>query len=245
MAITITFNEDIESKGWTSFHSYEPDELIRLKNSMFSVKDGQLWVHEHPDIPKNLFYGVQYDSWVEAIINDGGSDVKVFKNVNTESTTAWKAELTTNLTTGVIESSEFLEMEGEFYAHTRQNEDTLDLSSDSSIRGIGTLSSISSLVLTFPVVPDGIGVGDGVYKYDAGGDTVILIGTCTAYDGTTVTVDAVLSTPVPTDFIMAIKNPRIESSEIRGYYMMVKLTSIGSEDSEIYAVNSEVFKSYD
>lgn len=245
MGVTITFDE--KNNGWTSFHSWEPDAMARLKNRLYSVKDGQLWVHEDPSTDKNKFYGVQYDTWVETIINDASNDVKVFKTINTESSSAWKAELTTNLAAGTIESSEFLNMEGEFFAHARQSETSTDYSSDSAIRGIGGLTSINTgtKVLTFNQVPPGIAIGDGVYVYDGVSDNADFIGTCTAYDGTTVTVDNITTIPAVTQFIIAVKNHRIESSAIRGYYLMVRLTSVSSADTKIFAVNSEVMRSFD
>lgn len=247
MAVTLTFDEgtmDPASKGWVSFHDYLPDDMIGLKNRLYSIKDGQLWVHEDTSVERNNFYGEQFDSYIETIFNDSPGDMKVFKTINIESNKAWEVDLTTDQATGKIYKDEFEQFEGEFYAHTRQNEDATDYTSSSAVKGLGRMSTRAGKVLNMSsLTVSNLQPGDGIYRYDVGSDAYQLIGICNSYTSTSITVDSITATPIPTDFLVSIRNPRIESSEIRGYYLMVKLTSPGSEDAKIFAVNSEVFQS--
>ena len=60
------------------------------------------------------------------------------------------------------------------------------------------------------------------------------------------TISTVSSTNVPTsnDFCFVVKNPQSESFGLRGYHAKIKLTNNSTSFVELYAVNSEVIKSY-
>ena len=85
---TLTFSE--ESKGWTSFWSYEPKYCFSLAGEYFSLNDAKL--HKHYDIEssQSTFYGVYYDSSVTIVINEAPSIPKNFKTVNYEGTNGWQ-----------------------------------------------------------------------------------------------------------------------------------------------------------
>ena len=57
MAITITFDE--LNKGWTSFHSYEPDWMTRLGNRFYTFSGGNLYIHD--DWARTSFYNQKYE----------------------------------------------------------------------------------------------------------------------------------------------------------------------------------------
>ena len=65
------------------------------------------------------------------------------------------------------------------------------------------------------------------------------------YDTNEITLDAVEG-GTGFDFVMLAKDGRTESSAMKGYYMKVTLTSATSTvDTELFAINTEVFKSTD
>ncbi len=242
MEITVTHSEEAgQGGGWTGFRSFIPDWISGLNNRLFTVKNGQLWLHNQDTGVRNNFYGVQYDSSITAIFNDSNSDDKIFKTVILESDDAWKAELTTNYTESIINKAEFNAKESRWFAYIRKNEDETDLRGHTA-QGVGVALSISGLEITFSGMPDFVNINDNLYQLN--GSTPELIGTITAVDSTKITVNAITTTPLAGLFFFAKKDPRIEGSEIRGKVMTVKLTHEGGEPSLLHAVNTNISKSY-
>lgn len=244
MANTITYDEGV--KGWTSFHSWIPDWMSRLNNRFFTVKNGQLYLHNDEDNPiRNNFYGVQYASTLTYIINVEPSTIKVAKTINTESNKAFdfviKSYLndeTSSITQSSIDVDEFVNKEGKWYAYTRRNELTGDLSAKNAY-GIGRVSSVLASVITFTTsIPKTlISIGDTISS-----DGTTPIGVITAIGTNTITVD---TTPViaGNTFILGLKDGRVEGSAIRGYNFEVTLTDESTSRTELFAISSELFKS--
>jgi hypothetical protein len=67
--------------GWTSRKSFIPEEAISLNNTYYSFKNGLIWEHNVLDTYNN-FYGVQYDSSFNLLLNDSFNTVKGFSTVN-------------------------------------------------------------------------------------------------------------------------------------------------------------------
>ena len=144
MAKTLTYAEKV--KGFTSFHSFIPDAINFLNNRLFSIKNGQIYIHNQEDVPRNNFYGEQFKSKVELIFNDVPSDDKIFKSINLEGNAPWDIDLTTNLTESTIKEDEFLQKESRYFAYTRRNENENDNTSLST-QGIGVLESFQNNIL--------------------------------------------------------------------------------------------------
>ena len=247
MAYTITFDESV--KGWTSFHSYLPDWMGSLNSRFYTVKNGQLY--EQNDTSNNVrnnFYGVQYNSTLEFIVNKAPSEIKFIKAVNTESNKAFDVAIVSFLTDEFIDTtsttvsvSEFLNKEGIWHAYVRRNELTGDLTSKASY-GLGRVFSVNVSVITMqtPFSTSLISVGDELFDSSS-----LLIGNITDYNASlgTITVD---TTPVivGNTFLYGQKSGRIEGSEIRGYNFKVTLTDISTSRLELFAFNSEVAKSF-
>jgi len=64
---TLSFDEQIN--GWTSFFTYNPDQVFSLRNSYYSVKDGELWRHYDNSVNRNSFYGHSSPSTIKFILN--------------------------------------------------------------------------------------------------------------------------------------------------------------------------------
>lgn len=85
-SITITFNED--NKRWVQDYSFKPEMFIKFIDSMFALKNGQLWVHNKSDV-RNNFYGQQYISQITFYVNGQPTEHKVFFSTRVESNRVW------------------------------------------------------------------------------------------------------------------------------------------------------------
>lgn len=78
---TVTFKENAE--GWTSRMSFIQEEGCSLNSIFYTFKQGRIWQHDYDyTSPYNNFYGVQYDSSVNVLINESPEVVKGFKTLN-------------------------------------------------------------------------------------------------------------------------------------------------------------------
>ena len=236
---TLSYSE--KSGGWTSFHSFVPDWMTRLNNRFFSIKNGQVWLHNDQENPvRNNFYGTQYNSKITPVFNDAPSDDKIFKNLVIEGTHSWKANLRTNYTEGEIQSTEFNKRESRWFAYTRKNEDTADYSG--AVQGVGVIQSTTGLTITFASIGPLVSVGDVLHQLNGSADEAI--GTITSINGNVVTLDAFAITPTVGLFSFSKKDSRIEGAEIRGYFMEVELTNTDTTDVELFSVSTNSIKSY-
>jgi hypothetical protein len=237
---TISYSEKV--KGWTSFHSFIPDWVTSLNNRFFSIKDGQLWLHNDNDNPiRNNFYGVQYNSKITTILNVESSEDKIFKTLVLEGNKSWEASIETNLANSTIKKDEFNKRESRFFSHIRKNENEEDFHGN-SVQGIGVIVSSLSNVITFNEVSEMVSVGDKLYQLN--GSANELIGEITDINGNEVTVDSITTTPVNGYFSFSTKNSRVEGSEIRGYYAKVVLENNDTDAVELFAIESNVIKSF-
>ena len=244
MSNTITYNE--EGKGWTSFHSFVPDWMGKLSNRFFSVKDGQLYLHNDEDnAVRNNFYGVQYDTTVKAIVNEFPSEIKFAKTIMLEANKAFDIDIksylndeTVSITQTTLDTTDFLDKEGLQHAYFRQNEITTDFSAKNAY-GLGRVASVASSVITlYRAIPLGsISVGDTLI--DSAETT---IGIIQSYTGSTITVDTTPTIAANT-FVFGYKNTKIEGSAIRGYNFEVELTDSTTSRTELFAINVGIVKS--
>lgn len=244
---TITFDETVQ--GWTSFHSFMPDFMLRLNNRFYTIKDGQLWLHNEEGNGYNNFYEKQHASEVVTVFNDEHSHDKIFKTLVLEGTNSWKAELKTNYTESHIKPEEFNKRESRWFAYMRKNENTDDLHGVS--QGLGVIQSVNGLEITLHEIPQNVSVGDEVWQV-SNDDTMQQIGVIeNYYDNVVVLIPPAPeggavgnSMPKVGNFVFSKKDSRIEGSEMRGYYMEVALTDDTNEKNELFAISSEVVKSY-
>ena len=245
MANTLTFDEG--TKGWTSFHSFVPDWMQRLNNRFFTVKSGQLYLHNDEDnAVRNNFYGVQYDTTIKAIVNEYPSEIKFAKTIMLEANKAFDIDIksyindeTTFITNTTLTASQFLDKEGLQHAYFRQNEIATDFTAKNAY-GLGKVNTVLGSVITmYNDVPLGsISVGDTLM--DA---SQVTIGIIQSYAGKTITVD---TTPIIVNntFVFGYKNAKIEGSAIRGYNFEVDLTDSTTSRTEIFAINLGIVKSH-
>lgn len=242
---TLTFDEKV--KGWTSFHSFIPEYMVNLNNDFYTFKNGQLYFHNGENNGRNQFYGTGYNSEIEVSSNASPSDVKVFKTIEIEGDSSdWDVTVITDLDRGHVDKTSFVEKEGFYSTHIRR--DATDDSNTEllSVQGIGnlqtTITSNTNAGHQFTVVPGSVSIGDVLFRATSG--SYERIGTITDRSGNTLTVGQASILATANDFIFASKSPIAESYGLKGYYASIKLVTNSSSAVELYAVNSEVSKSY-
>lgn len=242
MKHTITHSE--ENKGWTSFWEYFPDWFLNLNSKFLTIKNGQLWLQNDESNPiKNNFYGEQKKTSIKTVFNEAMAEDKIFKTLVQESNEKWRTILKTNLTKGEIKQAEFNTRESRQFSFIRGNEASGNLHGNTA-QGIGVILSQNTTNITFGNIPDLISIGDVLYQLN--GSTQEIIGTITAINRTTnvITVNAITTTPVIGLYSFSLKNSRVEGEEMRGYYMEVTLENEDPTDGELFAISTNVVKSY-
>lgn len=236
-----TLSHSEKSKGWTSFWGYIPDWMAKLNNRFYTIKNGQLYLHNEDTGVRNNFYGVQHASKIKLYFNEINSDDKIFKTLVLEGNEAWDAVVSTNLANSSIKKTEFDARESRHFAYMRKNENENDLHGNSA-QGIGVIASSVGLNITFLFVSEFVSVGDQLFQ--ANGAANELIGTIEEVNGLTIKVDAITTAPVNGMYAFSKKDSRIEGGEVRGYYMEVELTNDDTTPVELFAVESNAIKSY-
>ena len=82
---TLSFSE--ETKGWTTFKSFVPEDGVSINNEYYTFNNGDIYKHHSNNI-RNNFYGEQFDSSVAVIFNDEPASVKSFMTINYEGSQA-------------------------------------------------------------------------------------------------------------------------------------------------------------
>ena len=261
---TLTYSDSV--KGWPSFYSYYPDWTIGMNNYFYSFKGGNLYRHNTNEV-RNNFYNVQHNSTLTSVFNEQPLENKLFKTINLESDSSWSVTLDSDIQTGAtIDSTWFEKKEGAWFAYIRNN-GTQPAGSDEysmrSVNGIGRSSSVSivgtSTIINFatnPLIEIGsdIAVGDIVYYAPppytsiemAGQVIAINIDLQNATNNIVIdnSISGAVTIPIQDGFIMYIKNQQAESNGVLGHYCQFTITNTDTTATELFAVESEVMKSY-
>lgn len=90
-AATLSFSKqsNVKNEGdgvmpnrWQTYFSFQPEGYGRLRNEIVSFVNGELWLHDSDEVPRNNFYGVQYVSQVKVTFNKDFQKVKVYKHLS-------------------------------------------------------------------------------------------------------------------------------------------------------------------
>ena len=236
---TITYSP--KENGWTSYHSYLPEWMVTMNNTLYTFKNGNLYKH-NSNQTRNSYYGTLYPSKITTIFNNEPSQTKQFKTIATNSTTAWSTIVTSDQGSGYVNADYYALKEGTFYAYIRRNPNDNDLSFISA-QGVGNVTTYASNVLTFAFnIGDIVSVGDILFWVN--GDNMQLAGVITNHTNNTITINQTGSAPTNGSFILYIKNSVAESTATRGTYLEVEFTNSDTAYTEMFMVSSEVFKSY-
>jgi len=243
---TLSFNNP--NQGWVSFYSYQPDYMIGMNNNLYSFYQGDLYLHDSDNVNRNTFYGVQYPSRISLMVNDSPSEIKLLQSVSLEGNYQWDTsikayiDMTTNSINSSIFESEYLQKEGVWFAYARRNEDTRHFDSKSTY-GIGEITSITPTSIVVNGFSNSLTADDKIIQ----GSSENIIGTIqnssTVMWVTTITMDTTAGLNIG-DFILGYKNPRYEGGNLRGYTMRMDLNVTKNDKVELFAVNSDIIKSY-
>ena len=263
---TLTYSPAVE--GWPSFYSYLPDWMIGMNNYFYTFKGGNIYRH-NVNNTRNNFYGTQYNSILQSVFNDAPLENKLFKTLNLEGDHAWEATMDTDIQdTGFIQDGWFEKKEASWYAFVR-NEGTIPAQPGEyalrSVNGIGRSATITgtgaAVQVNFAIGANPIAIGSIIsigdilyYNLPPTYGAPVLFGRVTNiqvnYPGglNRITVDTTIpGATIPgiqNPYIMFIKNSIAESHGVLGHYCVFTLENSDTDKVELFAVESEVMKSY-
>lgn len=249
------------AQGWVSYYSYIPDWMIGMNNYFYTFKGGNLYRHNVNE-DRNTFYGTFTPSSVSTVFNASVLENKLFKTVILQGDAKWGATMETDLQfSGFINQAWFEKKEQTFFAFVRNN--SVGELALRSVNGIGksfqVTGSGSAVVVKFstnPLISIGsiISIGDLFYYSVSPYTTPVLAGKVTAItvdlptNVNQVTIDTTISgtTPIPIQdaFFLYIKNSVAESHGVLGHYCTINLENTSTSKVELFAVESEVMKSF-
>lgn len=232
----VTWSYSPEVNGFLGRQSFDPDSMLRVNNEFLSFKGADVYKHNIGSY--NNFYGTLGQSSFAFNFNEEPSTRKIFKNISVEGNSAWNVSMNTDMQNGYINQGDFKNKEGVQYAYIRGN-DTLDLKTI-AVTGLGNIDRIIGVNIYLTEVPSTVSIGDLVYN-----SSLSLIGTILFIgDLNNIVLNSVAGLSAG-DFILSSKPSSIETSGIRGYYMNTRFNLQTTGYTEVYAINSEVAKSFE
>ena len=249
--------------GWPSFYSYFPEQIQGMNQYLYTFDKGNLYRHN-----TNLIRNQYYD---EALIHITPSSVtttiignplesKLFKTIELDSDLAWTADLESDVQSArTISASWFEKKEGNWFAFVRGL--TASGATNFSMRsanGLGVVTTVNPAIpdpattLTFPTgfqVGSIASIGDFVYATsDPATVAPVLAGQIVdplSSTSNVLTINTVGETvPLNSDFILYQKNQIAESHGLLGHYCQITLSNDSTSATELFAVVSDVMKSY-
>jgi hypothetical protein len=265
---TLSYSEAVG--GWPSFYSYNPEWMIGMNQYFYTFKGGNIYRH-NVNSQRNTFY---YDWWVRngdgasaftptklvSVFNVSPLENKLFKTINLEGDATWSALLQTDIQdSGYITDTWFEKKEQSYFAFIRNN-DSGELSIRST-NGIGKSYQINTLLGTIdfsinPLIDLGsiMSIGDYLYYTLPPSNTLYLAGEITAINknypigiNQIIINSAIPGTtpiPIPNAYYLYTKNSVAESHGVLGHYCVFDITNKSDKKIELFAIESEVMKSF-
>ncbi|MBV1929485.1 MAG: hypothetical protein KUG81_08250 [Gammaproteobacteria bacterium] len=258
---TLTYSGAVN--GFPSFYSFYPEQIQGMNQSLYTFKEGNMFIHNSDNVDRCTFYGDFTEMNIRSVFNDAPTDAKVFKTIELNSTHTFGYDSFTDLESGNIDSTYFEQKEGDFFAFIRGIDSNPVLELELPLRssqGIGSSTLVdttdpANIIITYPskTIDSIISIGDLLYFLNGGIYT--LCGTITSISkkiisGATITSGLTVDSTIGSDAILTgdytfyIKNAIAESHGLRGYYLEFLIESYETVQSEIFEISSDVFKSY-
>ena len=232
--VTLVYSDS--ANGWLSLATFNPESMISINGKFLSFYNGDIYEHNQ-NTGRNVFYGTEYDSLFTFNFSQEPSMRKTYKTLEIEGTLPLDITLTTDLDDGFIKPTDFTKQEGVYKANTKVSNNTIDTSL-LSCQGIGNCL-VSGLILRFEFELDSsISVGDSVININKQ-----LVGTILSKTSNSLTLDTI-NNITNGDFVMSAKPQSANTSGLCGYYMGVTASFRSQDKQSIFAINSEVVKSY-
>jgi hypothetical protein len=254
---TLTYSEGVA--GWVSFYSFYPDWMIGMNQYFYTFKGGNLYRH-NVNNNRNTFYGVFTPTTLKSVFNTAPLENKLFKTINIEGDAAWGVTLETDIqNSGFINEQWFEKKEQSFFAFIRNNTNGELLIR--STNGIGRSYQVNLVGDTIdfsinPLVDLGsiMSIGDYLYFTVPPSVTPALAGEITQINRNypaginQIVIDTTIpgTTPIPVQnaFYFYTKNSVAESHGVVGHYCVFEMTNSLTSKIELFAVESEVMKSF-
>ena len=266
---TLTYDDGV--KGFPSFYSYYPEWMVGMNNYFYTFKNGNLYRHNTNE-RRNNYYDVDYASIITSVFNDEPLMNKIFKTLAVESDASWAATADSDQQAGnFIAADDFVLKEGGFFGYLRASNQSPASTSQYPLRsanGIGSnasadVSDPAAVQVNFSINPfvsigNIISIGDLIYTKV--GAIVSLIGQVTGkvedipngnnYLVVDTTIESPPGTPIGSlppvtpAYYFFIKNGTAESHGILGHYAVFTLKNNDTNAVELFAVESEVMKSF-
>jgi hypothetical protein len=265
---TLSFSNAVA--GWPSFYSYNPDWMIGMNQYFYTFKGGNLYRH-NVNKNKNTFYEPWWTilgdaaaaftpTTLKSVFNQVPLENKLFKTLNLEGDATWSAILYTDIQdSGYILDTWFEKKEQSYFAFVRNDE-----SGELAIRstnGIGKSYqvNIAGDTIDFSVSPlvdlgNIMSIGDILYftlppattQYIAG--KILQINRNYKLGINQIVIDITIpgTTPISVQdaYFFYTKNSVAESHGVLGHYCVFEITNSSSSKIELFAVESEVMKSF-
>jgi len=262
---TLTYDTDQRIQGWPSFYSYAPDYMIGMNSYFYTFRAGELYRH-NANAERNNFYGVVYNSTLTTVFNTEVLNNKLYKTLELQGAEAWGAQLTSDIQTSFDMPLTYFERKEQVWFAFVRNQDTTTNFSLRSVNGIANSINVSTgtpsaVAITFDASVDLSGINAAAVAAGNVADS-LFFGTGTpTFCGqiTDVIIDPqaglkriTVDTTVPggnipvgsTLYYMSVKNAIAESHGVLGHYAVAKFTHPGRTQAELFAVRSDVMRSY-
>lgn len=264
--VTISYSESVG--GFPSFYSFVPQFMIGCNNYFYTFDKGNLYKHS-TNSNRNNFYGTSYPSKIKTVFNAEPLVTKLFKTITLHSNDSWEVEMTSDIQNyGKINPNYFEKKEGSWFSYIRTEGPSgvavLEDLKSRTVNGIGTTENVTPenppnaqfdrVLYGADLDLYNINIGDimiwqeptgGSFKYwgkvyskgtfDSVGRQVVFIET-----------DSESSRPSGSSlyFTATVKNSVAESNGLLGHYGEITLTNTKSTAVELFAVASNVMKSF-
>ena len=204
-------------------------------------------------------------SFIKSVFNTSPLENKLFKTLNLEGDDAWAATMDTDIQdSGFIDYDYFEKKEQSWYSFVRNEglgstPSALPEYSLRSVNGIGESTNVTIVGQTSTIdfaltteIGSILSVDD--YFYFLSGNTPVYAGTVTSINkdlrrgvnNVVIDTSPAGTTPIPStaESFLYIKNSVAESHGVLGHYAVFNLTYTKDTKVELFAVESEVMKSY-
>jgi hypothetical protein len=238
--------------------------MVGMNSHFYTFSGGNLYRHS-TNTERNNFYGTVYNSTVTTPFNAQPLDNKLYKTLALQGAERWAAQMVTDLQTSFAMPADYFEVkEQTFFAFVRNQDADVNFRLRSA-QGIGFSIGITPTVPAAVVVEfqQGVslsGINGTPVAFGNVGD-MLYFGTTTptlAGQITAVNVNAqaginelVVDTTVPggnmptqPSYFVVARNQVAESHGVLGHYALTTLTHPGRTQGELFAVQSDVMKSY-
>jgi hypothetical protein len=239
--------------------------MVGMNSHFYTFSGGNLYRHS-TNTERNNFYGTLYNSTVTTPFNSQPLENKLYKTLALQGAERWAAQMVTDIQTSFAMPANYFEVkEQTFFAFVRNQDADVNFRLRSA-QGIGVnlgldITNPAAVVVRFlqavslsgingtPVTPGN--VGDMLY-FDQ--TTPTLAGQITAVNVNAqagineIVVDTTVTggnTPTPSIvYFLVARNQIAESHGVLGHYALTTLTHPGRTQGELFAVQSDVMKSY-